>query len=329
MQPQNPAAQLVRETLDAIVSPDIRDALVARALAEATKSEVPALGQEFIAFVDGPLRHAIEQGLGPALAESLLQELRGAAAQREAFASRPTPRRANMPRRSLSPAPASSRQSTPSAPRAASIPLSRVALTPAKGQPAGGAWRSDQYPAGAARTLGLISEAPKTGPSAELPASHISSAAVRCPASAADLPATRRPAGKAARPVSPEDASAVPIVLVATSSGEVVMSFEKLMTGRAEVAPIQSVSDLVLLLDAAPKSKVVLVVDCPNATIRPTAVAALADELSHRVSVILWGADAATYQEVLRVSPRAERFLMCAVTASADAVVARCRAIVG
>jgi hypothetical protein len=129
--------------------------------------------------------------------------------------------------------------------------------------------------------------------------------------------------------VSPEEASAVPIVLVATSSGEVVLSFEKLMTGRAEVAPIQSVSDLVLLLDAAPKSKVVLVVDCPNATIRPTSVAALADELSHRVSVILWGADAATYQEVLRVSPRAERFLMCAVTASADAVVARCRAIVG
>nr|HMR11752.1 hypothetical protein [Polyangiaceae bacterium] len=81
MRPQNPAAQLVRETLDAIVSPDIRDALVARALAEATQSEVPALGQEFLAFIDGPLRHAIEQGLGPALAESLLQELRGAAAQ--------------------------------------------------------------------------------------------------------------------------------------------------------------------------------------------------------------------------------------------------------
>ncbi len=335
MPPPNSAAQLVCETLDAIVSPEVRDALVARALEESEYDEIPRLGSAFVEFVDGPLRNAIEQGLGGPLAESLLQELRNSAAQREALSSHPTPRRASMPRRSVTPTPGSTgRRSTPAAPRAASVPLTRVALTPSSQRadtPPGGGWRSDQYPAGAARTLGLVSEPPVKPSEPELP-SPANPAPPGWPPKppSTTLASTRRPGVRPpSRPITAQEATAVPVVVVATSSGEVVLSFEKLMGDRAEVAPIQSVRDLVLLLEASPKSKVVLVVDCPNATIRPTAVAALSDELTHRVSVILWGADAATYQEVLRVSPRAERFLMCAVTASPDAVVARCRAIVG
>ncbi len=334
MQPPNTAAQLVCETLDAIVSPDVRDALVARALSDSGHDEIPRHGAAFVEFVDGPLRNAIEQGLGAPLAASLLQELHNSAAQREALSSRPTPRRASMPRRSLTPTPGSTgRRSTPAAPRSASVPLTRVALAPGsqRADTPGGGWRSDQYPAGSARTLGLVSEPPITPPRAELP-SPANPAPPGWPPKppSTSLASTRRPGVRPpSRPITAQEATAIPIVVVATNSGEVVLSFERLMGDRAEVAPIQSIRDLVLLIEASPKSKVVLVVDCPNATIRPTAIAALSDDLTHRVSVILWGADATTYQEVLRVSPRAERFLMCAVTASPDAVVARCRAIVG
>ncbi|MEZ4221887.1 MAG: hypothetical protein R3B13_13220 [Polyangiaceae bacterium] len=324
MQAPHPAARLLRETLDAIVSPEVRDALVAEALAAANQAEVPRMGEGFEEFAAGPLRNAVERGLGEALAASLLSELSEATERQQAFSNRPTPRRQHMPRRSMSPAPgATPRQSTPSAPRAASVPLTRV--TPEARMP-GGAWRSDQYPAGAARTLGLISDPPRA--QSEAPGSARSTPPA-VDAKSTRPPSTARPQTGSARPLTAQDATAVPIVLVATTDGRVVSSFDELLRARAEVAPIQSISDLVLLLDASPKSKVVLVVDCSRPTIRPTAVAALSDELSHRVSVILWGADERVYEEILNVSPRAERFLMCAATASPDAVAARCRAIVG
>src|SRR5688500_17889815 len=68
-------ASAVRETLDSVMSPSVRDAILARALAAGHMLQVPndaaALGE----FVQGPLHESLVHSLGPALGVSVTTEL--------------------------------------------------------------------------------------------------------------------------------------------------------------------------------------------------------------------------------------------------------------
>ena len=73
--PRGNSKLLVREALDSVVSPPVRDALLSSAIEQLPEREIPSDPFAFREFVCGPLRAVLAQGLGPELAESIADEL--------------------------------------------------------------------------------------------------------------------------------------------------------------------------------------------------------------------------------------------------------------
>src|SRR5690606_39091013 len=69
------------ETLDSILSPTARDALLSEALALSGRSEIPLEPTAFRAFLAGPLASALERTLGVKLGGSVAAELERATAR--------------------------------------------------------------------------------------------------------------------------------------------------------------------------------------------------------------------------------------------------------
>lgn len=280
MRQTDSSLRLVREALDSVVSPAVRDVLLECALGDA--GDVPADPESFLAFVDGPLRQAMTVGLGAEMAESIVDELRGVASQ--------LPRRASRrPPRSLSPIPRPPARTTP--PRRLSSRQPEVAVPPSAPVPTEGlgrgVWRSDEYPSGVAAAMGMVSQpAPPLG-------------------------------------------SGRPLVFIATRDADRLQRLSALLGERVEVAQLVSLRELILCLEAAGEVPVAVLVDCASASVRPEALAAVAEDLGPRVKVLLWGATPEIQRSVLRISPVAARFLACAAAASEPDVAVRCVALVG
>src|SRR6187455_2551592 len=85
----------VKETLDSVVTPSVRDTILSRALAAMNKSEVPTEPRAFEAFLQGPLHDALVKALGPELGLSVSSELERIAA----LAGRETKARSEPPAR--------------------------------------------------------------------------------------------------------------------------------------------------------------------------------------------------------------------------------------
>ena len=65
----------VKETLDSVVSPSVRDTILARALAAGHLTHVPTDANELGDFVAGPLHDSLVQSLGPELGVSVTNEI--------------------------------------------------------------------------------------------------------------------------------------------------------------------------------------------------------------------------------------------------------------
>src|SRR5688572_11062188 len=76
--PKNPGANItsaVRETLDSVVTPSVRNAILDRALRTARRAQLPTEPRELDAFVQGPLHDTLVSSLGQQLGESVAAEL--------------------------------------------------------------------------------------------------------------------------------------------------------------------------------------------------------------------------------------------------------------
>jgi CheY-like chemotaxis protein len=80
-------AQLVREALDRVASPEVRGDIIERALQHSGSPYVPGDIGRLTAFVEGPLFEIVEAELGPAAAAAVLEALRPAVdqARRETY----------------------------------------------------------------------------------------------------------------------------------------------------------------------------------------------------------------------------------------------------
>ena len=85
----------VKETLDSVVTPSVRDTILSRALAAVKKSELPTEPRAFEEFLQGPLHDALVKALGPELGLSVSSELERIAA----LAGRETKARSEPPAR--------------------------------------------------------------------------------------------------------------------------------------------------------------------------------------------------------------------------------------
>src|SRR5215470_12589614 len=65
----------VKETLDSVVTPSVRDTILARALAAVKREELPTEPKALEEFLQGPLHDSLVRALGPELGLSVSSEL--------------------------------------------------------------------------------------------------------------------------------------------------------------------------------------------------------------------------------------------------------------
>jgi len=291
----------VRETLDSVVSPSVRDGILRSALASARLAEVPRTPAEFEHFLGGPLSSALVESLGDEFGHAVTSELQ---------------RIAVIAKNSLPPAPSEARDprekgdtrttmrsrymlEDDAQPRRA--PVARQVLVPLDGRKLNDEQRraptdpapppplpdSTEYPAGTAQALGV------TGTVSVHPAS-----------------------------------SGRPLVFVASTDTDLLRCFEAWLQLRATVNPAPGIVPLLQELASASHRRVVILLDCRNPSIRPTTLAAIAEELRPTTTVMLWGANPALSARLRAVTPVTDQWLSFEGSASTNELVAKCAALV-
>lgn len=334
------SARLIKETLDSVVAPAVRDALVSAALDECGLSEVPGEPDEFRSFVEGALRNALVQGLGPELAESIVEELdrmTQLTPRDLSSVNKPVRRTSRSPApRSISPPP---RRNTPTHRRSLSPKSMKASTLPAGMAPPPSSDRRRDHesptdpnaptlappPPTAARPIGRLALTPPP-PSAPL------SGPVSRPSAWGSDEYPMGAAGTLGLPgAGPESTPAAgrPYVLVASSDETLLRRLTPWLDNAAELALVANVRELVRDLEALGDARVAVIVDCRRPSIRPTAVAALADELPANVSVVLWAASPEQERGVLAVSPLVSRWVVLGAETRPKELARRCADLVG
>ena len=293
-------ASAVRETLDSIVSPSVRDTILARALGEARQKELPAEPADFDNFIRGPLHDELVRALGPELGTSVAEELERVSA----LANRDVKTRDKAGR-------TDARTETVRPGRKAPAAIPSVSM-PVKQKPSRSTLPSP----------GMSSHAPPTA--RERPG------ALSAQPVSADFPAgTAKALGVIGTLSIDPRSGARPSVYVASHDADMVRSFQTWLAGRALVQAVGSAGELVQALAQPSDKRSVVVLDGKNPAIRPLTLAALADELPPGTSVLLWGVPPHVHARMCTVSAVTEKWLVASGETSPTEVVARCVKIVG
>ncbi|HEX6278304.1 MAG TPA: hypothetical protein VFZ53_34900 [Polyangiaceae bacterium] len=306
-----------------MVSPSVRDAILARALAAGRVQQVPNDAEALGDFVQGPLHDSLVHSLGPELGVSVTNELERiiAIAAPHAAAKEREPRPVEpvrKPSTKLNAVGASRRPSRSTMP-------SRDFLSPGSAVAKDAQWAegelraiSPTVPAGRTRQGEIVGEgrgARRGGlgqpVSADFPAGTASALGVIGTAS-----------------VEPS-ADGRPLVLVASTDAELLRVFNVWLAQRAHVEPVSGVRDLVVRVGGGGAPRVVVVLDGKNPSIRPLALAALAEELGDTFHVLLWGVAQHVHAKMRNVSAATEKWLVYGIEASPNDLAARCIKIVG
>lgn len=307
------------ETLDSVVAPTTRDALLRAALEEAREGELPTDPERFKSFVDGPLRAALTRGLGTELGETVTEELGRVL---EVIESRSEPpvrassrssqvRAVGLPRHSQrSVTPVATRPPPPTGPPRRSRSPRPSTLRSARGSPT-----LPPYSGSIPPLSGPVSRNPESArtpvpPSAEYPSN------------------TARVIGVigaiSSRPPSKPSARSLPFVLIATRDSNLMRKLTAWLDPRVAVLRARSVMGLLHDLEDTSHARSVIVIDCNNPSISPAAVAALADELPSSAQVMLWGATPELEGALRAVSEKTSSWISCGAELRAKDIAARC-----
>ncbi|HLV64492.1 MAG TPA: hypothetical protein VKY73_01710 [Polyangiaceae bacterium] len=315
------------ETLDSILSPTARDALLREALALSGRNDVPLEPETFRAFIAGPLASALERALGTKLGGSVTVELERATARL-------------LPRAGLAAerAPGSQRSRMTTIPASRSARLRRRSSNP----PADRVTPVEKHPVLARTTL----------PSGVTPHEPTSATRMKRAESIGRIPTVparpsfTEPSGPNsgdrpvlswaldyAPPSTPDrvvsTARRLPLVLVSTRDPELVQRFAAWLDPRAAVVRVSRLTDLLVDLGEASQRRTLIVLDCREPLVRPQSLAGLADELPAAVRVVLWGATRELERALFQISPATARWVVCSPEMTESDVVERCAEMVG
>jgi hypothetical protein len=317
-------ASAVRETLDSIVSPSVRDTILARALGEAKKKELPAELVEFDSFVRGPLHDELVRALGPELGTSVAQELEriSALANRDAKLrdkgqrSEARPETVRPGRKHAAEPPAvtqrEKRRTSPTTMPSPQSPASEGSRHPA--------WIEQQR--AAAPTIPASAQGAEAGRSAPTQPAR---GAVSAQPVSDDFPAgTAKALGVIGTASIGPGSVAQPIVYIASTNSELVRTFEKWLSGRALVRTVAGAGPLLQALLEPSEKRSVVVLDGKSPTIRPLTLAALAEELPANTSVLLWGVPPHVHARMCSVSAATEKWLVAGGSCDPTEIVNRC-----
>jgi hypothetical protein len=311
-------SRAVRETLDSVVAPMIREALIHDALTLVGLKGLPTTGPAMRAFAKGPLREVTVQALGVELADSLTEEIL------RTLEASPLPWAETPPSVSVRPAP----------------PAHRVQRSPA---PAGYRRSSTPAPASLRRTTTLISGTPKhrQAPSPAIPPTKRSSRRRPTPLPAVQDAAPRPPVNSgfrhhaATRPTDPAAPSGqapplasmsvpkAPLVLVSTDEKALLDTLVEWFDRRADVRSVESALEVVRHFAEEDGRRTILILDGKCPSVRPAALAVLLEDLP-AIEVVLCRATLAIEEVVLSASPSTSRWLVYRDPASLDHVAAEC-----
>lgn len=340
-----PISRAVREALSTLVSPQMCEQLIRRSLASQGLEAVPESGTEIGEWLEGSLRGEVETAVGPDAADLMMMELGPIAA----YAAIAVPSvAAGAPKAANDVAPTKVERESESdisgrptqlrfdagahreaaelerepAPKAASSAFASDPPTGVFKQPAddGGAVASylaqGRSPAPEARTLVPVKPSPTQVPAKADRTGKIS---------------TR---GSGARPLpQPETANGderpLPMVLTATSNRQ---AFEALRGYLGRAARVVHVPDLVGLLDTLEEPDAVepvVLIDCHSPTLHISSVSAIGEDLPRGTTVVLWGVDEPTWQQLDRDRAPACRWVRCSSEATTDDVGSLCSMLLG
>lgn len=312
-----PLPLTVRETLDSVMAPAVRDAVLRSALREAGHRDVPTQPDRFRDFLDGPLRRALVQAVGLELGESIVDELGLLVARAGVPASSSKMRAADpippivLHRRSTRPSPIphwapqekrSSERSITSLTDPSAEPELGTRITPAPSERSALGRITAPQPIEPART-----ERTRTNPG------------VPPPSSASYPRGTAETLGVGGVP-----GQKLPFVLLASQDARLVQQLSSWLDPKAAVVRVRGVLPLLHHIEDAGGSPLVIILDCQKPSVQPRALAALADELPADTRVVMWGASTEVEEQVVSLSERARSWFVCSAHAEAKDIAERC-----
>jgi hypothetical protein len=329
---KNPGANItsaVRETLDSVVTPSVRNAILDRALRAARRAQLPTDPKELDAFVQGPLHDTLVTSLGQQLGASVAAELERVVAAADRAATPPPRSKADT----IRPGRGSSKPKMAAVGRPARSTMPSRDFTPASAASHDKS-STDRERRGIAPTLPATARVtpPRKASSPRIPSAPRGATQ---PAQAPSLPTSADyPRGTArmlgvidTRSLTPKD-GARPVVLVASVDPDLVRCFQAWLELRATVEQVTGATALLARLPTV-ETRAVVVLDGKNPGIRPLTLAALADEFPKGVDVVLWGVQMHVHARMCGISAVTERWLVCGGSSTPDEVVAECAKILG
>jgi hypothetical protein len=312
----------VREALGTLVSPQICEQLIARSLASHGLNNIPENGSELGVWLEGGLRNEVETVVGPDAAELLVSQLGPIAAYAAITVPRTTQAGQNSLRAAAAPAP-------PRCDLLAEDPFADSGddgLFEEPDRPTNLRFDTGQEPDWEPQRM-PVPAAFESGPPTGLYANkELSYSPIPDNANGQ----TKSPALHTTRPQDNLFASkGVPCVLTATANAHDLEALRRYLSGSANVMHIP---DLVGLLDALEDGSMVepiVLIDCQRPTVHVTSVAAIGEDLPKGTTVVLWGADDGTWNQIDKDRTPLCRWVRCSREATTDDVGSLCSMLLG
>jgi len=300
------------EVLDSIVAPRVREIVLDDALANANEAQLPTDPERLHNFVHGALRQALIQAVGEASVDAVAIDLERIVD----MAAGPTRKRSTME----SPAVSDERRGRPRRRTPSSRPRFQ-AVTPTRNTPLPHPRSSAPRPVC------------RSAPTPRFPASF---APARNEPSVPPISSGPYPRGAAAAlsmagvrsSFPPNEPGSSPLIIVASARPQLSHRLAKSLSSSVELVTIHSVFDLVRELSEDSGGRVVLLLDCEAPSIRPIAVAALAEDLPSKVQVVLWGTSPEQRARLVSVSPRCQTWIGVDLDTDVDDIAGRCAMLV-
>jgi hypothetical protein len=318
----------VKETLDSVVTPSVRDTILARALTAARCDEVPTEPHQLEEFLQGALHDSLVRALGPELGMSVSSELERitalAAREPKARSLPPPARRAGD---TVRPGAREKEKSVPSANRRRQ---SRSTLPSPEVLPPGSVARTDErWAEREQRAIAPTLPATRRVPAGERRESGGPSKGGPLPASNDYPRGVARALGVIGTASVDPSPSRRPTVLLASSDPELLRLFTAWLELRARVEPAAGATALLGRLTEVGGARTVIVLDGKNPSVRPLTLAALAEEFPAGTTVVLWGVQAHLHARMCTITAAAEKWAVFAGNATTNEIVAECAKIVG
>jgi hypothetical protein len=315
-------SRAVREALGTLVAPPICEQLIERSLRSQGVQQIPEEGSQLARWLELGLKPVIEHAVGLDAAELVLAQLAPIAAH-AAASSRTALKRSHTP--------------TPSRGQVALTAMPDLELEddlaarptlPGFGSSGGFAeesWEPSATSTGVfqgAERLGLVSEPDNANELRSL--------------SSAPAPKSRPRFDTLREITRPQqmdrmrsELDALPRVLAATSNPADIEALQIYLAGTAHVVPVRDLAGLLDALGEPSASQPLLLVDCQRPSVHVQSVAAIQEDLPAGSSLVVWGADDATWTALEQNKSQGCRWVRCSREATTDDVGSLCSMLLG